>query len=124
MIDRPKWLRIALIIIAIDYTFVGIMSIFFPEIMDPLGTVSINYYQVSITIGLFAFVLSWDTSKYHDFLWVLVIQEIGIIVTHIYQIIAEISDFYMNLIILILHTVYLLAIILLRERSLVPKLGR
>ncbi|MHA2291231.1 MAG: hypothetical protein ACXACK_03630 [Candidatus Hodarchaeales archaeon] len=123
MADRAKWLRIALIIIALDYTFVGIMSLFFPEIMDPAGTVSINYYQISITIGLFAFMLSWDTSKYHDLLWVLVIQEIGVIILHIYQIIAAISDFYMNVIILSLHVVYLTAIILLRERSLIPKIG-
>ncbi|MHA2327454.1 MAG: hypothetical protein ACXACR_02935 [Candidatus Hodarchaeales archaeon] len=123
MADRAKWLRIALIIIALDYTFVGIMSLFFPEIMDPAGTVSINYYQISITIGLFAFMLSWDTSKYHDLLWVLVIQEIGVIILHIYQIIAAISDFYMNDIILSLHVVYLTAIILLRERSLIPKIG-
>lgn len=123
-LDRPKWLRITLMIIALDYTLVGIGSILLPEWFNPSGNVQLAYNLISISVGLFAFVMSWDTEKYQDFLWVLVIQEIGVIFIHIYQIVAEIPDLFMNVIIAFIHLVYILAIIFLGNRSIIPSFAK
>ncbi|MHA1947277.1 MAG: hypothetical protein ACW97W_14325 [Candidatus Hodarchaeales archaeon] len=117
MVDRQKWLRITLIIMAIDYLFVGIYTIVLPDLFSTAGTLTINTSQVLITIGLFALLISRNTIKYKDFIWILVVQQIGNILVHIYQILNEISDFYMNLIIIAINFIYLVGLLVFREQE-------
>jgi hypothetical protein len=120
-LNKEKLLRITLIIVAIDYIIVGIFSFLLPEIF---GITPVAYSQISITVGLFVIVVSLNIKKYQNFLWVIVIQEIGVILVHIYQIVNEISDFYNNITILAIHFIYLVVILLLAGDSIIPKANK
>jgi hypothetical protein len=117
-LSKEKILRITLIIVAIDYIIVGVFTFLLPEIF---GITPVAYSQISITVGLFVLVVSTNIKKYQNFLWVIVIQEIGVIIVHVYQIFNEISDFYNNITILAIHFIYLVVIILLAGNSIIPK---
>jgi hypothetical protein len=117
-LNKEKLLRITLIIVTIDYIFVGTFTFLLPEIF---GITPVAYSQISITIGLFVLVVSSNIKKYQNFLWVIVIQEIGVIFVHIYQILNEISEFFNNITILTIHFIYLVVIILLAGDSIIPK---
>ncbi|MFW9853795.1 MAG: hypothetical protein ACFFFG_01950 [Candidatus Thorarchaeota archaeon] len=119
-LDRSKWLRIVLTVVTLDYVVVGIGSVLLPEMFNPDATVPLLYNLISITFGLFVFVLSLDTDKYHDFLWVLVIQEVGVVLFHLYQTVAQIGDPFFSLTIAGFHFIYLVAIVYLEGTSLVP----
>ena len=59
-LDKQKWLRITLLIIALDDIVVGIGSILLPNFF---GNTPLGYIQISITIGLFAIVIAQNPNK-------------------------------------------------------------
>jgi len=101
----------------LDYLFVGLYTIFLPNLFGTSSSLTINTSQTLITIGLFSLFITRDTKKYDLLLWVLVIQQIGNILVHIYQLIYRIDNYVMNMIIIIINTVYLVAILILKERQ-------
>lgn len=120
-IDKQKILPILLIIIALDYLVVGIFTIFVP---NSFGDTTLIYSQISITVGLFILVVSSDPKNYHNFLWVIVIQDIGEVLVHINLILNETSYFIINVIVSVTHSIYIIALLLLVGRSIIPNFGK
>jgi hypothetical protein len=120
-IDKQKILRFLLIIIALDYTIIGIYSALVP---GSFGDTSLVYSQISITVALFTLVVSSDIKKYQNFLWIVVVQEIGEVSVHLYlsNIDLQYSGLYVS--IAIVHIFYLLALLILMGRSVIPNFSR
>jgi hypothetical protein len=79
------------------------------------GITPIANSQISITIGLFVLVISSNIEKYQTLLWVIVIQEIEVIIIHIYQIMNGDPDFFNDLTILVIYSIYAAVILLLTK---------
>ena len=120
-IDTAKWLRITLLVLAVDYIAIGLFSLM-PDASGIL--IEIGYAQFSVILGLFALVIAKNAKKYHTFLQLFVLNEIGVVLVHVYYIVNEIGSFYTNVTILVVHLLYLAALVLLTEESILPSFGK
>ncbi|MHA2226476.1 MAG: hypothetical protein ACXAC8_14800, partial [Candidatus Hodarchaeales archaeon] len=93
-------------------------TIFLPNLFGATTNLAINSSQVYITIGLFSLFISRDPKKYHELLWVLIIQEIGNILVQIFHIITGTENFFMTVMIIAINFVYLVALVALRDREI------
>lgn len=113
-----KLLRIILIIVFLDYFIVGLLEIFFPEL---IGSVPLLMSLFEITIGLFALNMSRNVEKYADFIVILILNEVLVVLGSFYGVFFNNLDIYIAGTVGAIHLIYLVLIILFCDKSIFTK---